>query len=192
MKKLVLLSLAASAIASAQISIGVLGGAPFQDVVKNNAVNGIQSVTRSSNFTVGPALQVNLPLSLRLEVDALYRPYNFDLTGRTTFSPVTARQWRFPVLLQYRFHAPLVRPFLEAGLSFNHLAALSSAAKNITSGPGTLLHQSDAGIVLGGGVDLKIPLIRLSGELRYTRQTLSYFDTFSQLNQAEVLFGIHF
>jgi hypothetical protein len=41
-------------------------------------------------------------------------------------------------------------------------------------------------------VDVKVPLVRLSGELRYTRQTVSNFSDISNLNQAEVLFGIHF
>jgi hypothetical protein len=54
------------------------------------------------------------------------------------------------------------------------------------------LHQSDASVVLGVGVDVKIPFFRLSGELRYTRQTVSNFVSFSNLNQAEVLLGVHF
>jgi hypothetical protein len=186
--------LAGSALANAQsFSVGVLGGAPFQDVVNNGTVNGIQAVARSSNFTIGPSFQVNLPLSLRLEVDALYRPYNFDLTSRTTGVNITAQEWRFPVLAQYRFSTPLVKPFLEGGLSFEHLGNLSSLASTIANGPGQLVHRNDTGIVLGGGVDVKLPLIiRLSGELRYTRQTVSNFASFSNLNQAEVLFGIHF
>ena len=180
--------------ASAQsLSVGVIGGAPFSDVVNGNTVNGIQSITKSSNFTIGGDIQVNLPLSLRLEVDALFRPYHFTLTGRPFSADVNANQVRFPVLLQYRFGGPVVKPFVSAGLSFNHLTGISSAVKStLASGPGELLHQSDAGIVLGAGVDVKVPLIRVSGELRYTRQTVSNFSDFSNLNQAEVLFGIHF
>ncbi|HVW87554.1 MAG TPA: porin family protein [Bryobacteraceae bacterium] len=194
MRKLILILLFSFGAASAQsLSVGLLGGAPFTDVVNGDTVNGIQSIAKSSNFTIGPTVQVNLPLSLRVEVDALYRPYHVALTGRNVSSDISAQQWRFPVLLQYRFSAPLIKPFVEAGLSFNHLSGISDAAKAaINSGPGQLLHQSDAGIVLGAGVDLKVPLIRLSGELRYTRQTVSNFSDFSNLNQAEVLFGIHF
>jgi hypothetical protein len=62
----------------------------------------------------------------------------------------------------------------------------------ITTGPGALLRQSDAGLVIGGGVYVKVPFVRLSGELRYTRQTVSDFASISNLNQAEVLFGVHF
>ena len=180
------------AMSAQSLSVGVVGGAPFQDIVSNANVNGIQSIAKSTNFTIGPSLRVNLPASLRLEVDALYRPASFSFTYKTLGPDISAQQWRFPVLLQYRFGTPVVKPFVEGGLSFDHLSGLSAAAKSITSGPGKLIHQSDASIVLGAGVDVKIPLVRISGELRYTRQSVSYFDSFSNLNQAEVLFGIHF
>jgi len=193
MRKLVLLSILSVAAASAQsLSVGVIGGAPFSDVVKSSVVNGLQSIPKSSNFTIGPALRVGLPAGLRLEVDALYRPYTFSLTGRTTSADISANQWRFPVLMQYRFGTPIVKPFVEVGVSFDHLSGLSNAVKNITSGPGSLIHQTDSGVVLGAGADVKIPFFRVSGELRYTRQWTSNFDSFSNLNQAEVLFGIHF
>ena len=185
--------------ASAQsISVGVLGGAPFTDVVSNS----MGFAPTSTNFAIGPTFQVNLPLSLRFEVDALYRPYSFSetstfLIGAAQFSgtsTVSAMQWSFPFLLQYRIKTPLplVKPFVEAGVSFDHLADISSAASNITSGPGTLLRQSNASVVLGGGVDVKIPFIRLSGELRYIHQGSADFQAISNLNQAEVLVGVHF
>ncbi|MEP6717463.1 MAG: outer membrane beta-barrel protein [Terriglobia bacterium] len=194
MRKFILVSLLSVVAASAQsVSIGVVGGAPFTDVVNGNTVNGLQSIAKSTNFTIGPSLQIGLPLSLRLEIDALYRPASFSLTGRTsTAADYSANQFRFPVLLQYRFSAPLIKPFVEGGFSYDHLSGLSSAFKSLTSGPGQLLNQSNASIVLGAGADVKIPLFRLSGELRYTRQTVSNFANISNLNQAEVLVGIHF
>jgi hypothetical protein len=197
MRKFLLLSSLTVIAANAQLfSVGVLGGAPFNDVTKDSVVGGIRSIPKSSNFTIGPSLQIGLPAGLRFEVDALYRPYEFVLIANTpnvsAQGSISAQQWRFPVLLQYRFGTPIVKPFLEAGVSFGHLSGLSSAAKNITSGPGRLLHDSDASAVLGAGVDLKIPFFRLSGEIRYTRQSVSYFSDFSNLNQAEILLGIHF
>ncbi len=184
-------------------SFGVLGGAPFTDVVNSvTNFNNNSYAANSTNFTVGPTIQVNLPLSLRFEVDALYRPYSFltQFVGPTSIlsgpnvSPVSATpttasasEWRFPFLLQYRFHTPIVKPFLEVGVSFDHLAAISETAQNF--GP---INESNAGVVVGGGVDLKIPFIRLSGELRYTHQGSAYFEGLSNVNQAEVLFGLHF
>lgn len=203
MKILLILGVFGAVSASAQsISVGVLGGAPFTDVVSNT----MGFAPTSTNVTVGPTFQVNLPLSLRFEVDALYRPYSFSFPASilfvngTTFNiadvtaTVSAMQWSFPFLLQYRVKTPLplVKPFVEAGVSFDHLADISSAAKNITSGPGTLLRQSNASVVLGGGIDVKIPFIRLSGELRYIHQGSAFFQGISNLNQAEVLVGVHF
>jgi hypothetical protein len=178
-------------------SIGVLGGAPFTDVVNNGTVNPIQTVVNSSNFTIGPSAQLNLPAGLRIELDALYRPYGFKLYNVPTLFPaslqanVSGSQWRFPLLIQYRFPFPVLKPFLEIGPSFQHLTGANSLVSTIT-GPGRLLHSSNVGIVLGGGVDLKVVIVRLSAELRYTRETVSNFSDISNLNQAEVLFGVHF
>jgi hypothetical protein len=195
LRRLALISFACSSAAAAQaFSIGLLGGANFNDVVKAANTGTYSAVQNSSNFTIGPSFRVNLPAGFRLEVDALYRPYGFTFNaGALGMFPVSAQQWRFPVLAQYRLGSRGLRPFVEAGVSFNHLAGISDAAKSvITSGPGVLLHQTDAGLVIGGGVDVKVPFVRLSGELRYTRQTLSDFANVSNLNQAEVLFGVRF
>lgn len=183
---------------NAQIfSAGVVGGAPFTDVVSAANQNNVAIVSQSSNFTAGPSVQIGLPLNLRVEVDALYRPYNFmvatALPSITNYN-VSAMDWSFPFLLQYRFrtHLPLVRPFVEIGESFDHLGDLSAVAKNITSGPGTLIRQTNNGFVLGGGVDVKVPFIRFSGELRYIHQGAPDFQAISNVNQAEVLFGVRF
>jgi hypothetical protein len=184
MRKLVIIACVSIAAANAQsLSIGVIGGAPFQDVVNGKTVNNVVSIAKSPNFTVGPALQVSLPLSLRLEVDALYRPYSFSLETANGPQAVSSNQ--------YRFGTPVGKPFVEGGLSYDRLTGISDAAKSILFTPGQL-HQSDASVVLGVGADVKIPLFRISGELRYTRQTVSNFGDFSNLNQAEVLVGVHF
>ncbi len=183
--------------ACAQIfSFGVLGGAPFTNVISSVQSNSLSAVPRSSNFVVGPTAQINLPLGLRVEADALYRPYSFQIAspGVQGLSAVSAMDWNFPFLLQYRIATPVPRfkPFVEVGVSFDHLADISAAAKNVSSGPGALLRQTNAGVVLGGGVDVKIPFIRVSGELRYTHQGSADFQALSNLNQAEVLVGVHF
>ncbi len=192
MKNIFLLIVFGSAACAQSLSVGVLGGAPLTDVVNATTIDGIQSVATSTNFTIGPALQVNLPASLRLEVDALFRPYSFSLGNRSAYADISSLQWRFPFLLQYRFSLPVVKPFVEGGVSFDHLSNISAAVKSISSGPGQLLHSSDAGIVLGAGVDVKVPFVRVSGELRYTRQAVSNFSGVSNQNQAEFLVGVHF
>lgn len=81
---------------------------------------------------------------------------------------------------------------MEVGISFDHLSNLSEPATEITAGAGELIRRTNAGVVLGGGVDVKIPFVRLSGELRYTHAGSADFQAVSKLNQAEVLLGIHF
>jgi len=175
------------------LSIGLLGGAPLSDVAKTTAVGAVQSIPKSTNFTIGPALQINLPANLRIEADALFRPYSVNLGFSGGTVQVKGQQWRFPVLMQYRFGgAAIVHPFVGAGMSFGHLSGLSTAAKSITSGPGQLLHQSDASPVVGGGLDVGLPLVRISAEIRFTRLSVSNIASFSNNNQAEVLLGIHF
>jgi len=201
MGKLLLFGMICAASASAEaFSVGILGGAPFTDVVNATNQNNFSFVSRSTNFTIGPTIQVNLPLSLRIEVDALYRPYSFRATstvsapGATSVAPFTVdgNQWRFPVLAAYRFNTPVIKPFVEGGLSFDHLSGLSKAARIITTGAGSLAQQSHAGVVLGAGVDVKVPFVRVSGELRYTHQGSDDFRSISNLNQAEFLVGVHF
>jgi hypothetical protein len=195
---LLLLSGVGSALHAQALSVGLLAGAPFTDVVNNSSslgsADGLFAIANSNNFTIGPSVRVNLPLSLRLEVDALYRPYGFDLfNGGGTQARISAQQWRFPVLLQYRFNTPVVKPFLEGGVSINHLGNLSdNVGGGFINSAGTVLRRSDTGVVLGGGVDVNLYIVHLSGELRYTRDTLANFANISNLNQAEVLFGIRF
>lgn len=75
MRKLCWLFLVAAAAANAQaLSVGVMGGAAFNDVVSSVSGSNLQPVVNSSNFTIGPSIRVNLPVNLRIEVDALYRP----------------------------------------------------------------------------------------------------------------------
>lgn len=201
MRKLLLLaSICALPSLAAPFSVGVIGGVPFTNVVNNPNQPPYGFGSTGTNYTVGPSLQINLPLNLRFEFDALYQPYSFTATSNvspplaTGLAPsnVSASQWSFPMLLQYRFKLPVVSPFVEAGLAVNHLADISVVGANITSGPGTLVRQTSAGVVIGGGVDVKVPLVRLSAELRYTRQGSPYFANVSDLNQAEFLVGIHF
>ncbi|HWE50731.1 MAG TPA: outer membrane beta-barrel protein [Bryobacteraceae bacterium] len=191
----IFISVLGSGAACAQaLSVGVLGGAPFTDVTNAVSTSTLASLPRSTNFVIGPALQVNLPASFRIEVDALYRPYSFQITSISPVGPtVSANQWQFPFLLQYRFKTPVLKPFVEAGVSFDHLSNISAAAQTIPSGqPGSFVHASHASVVLGAGVDVKIPFVRLSGELRYSHAGSADFAALSKLNQAEVLVGIHF
>ncbi|MEO7145351.1 MAG: hypothetical protein ABI165_17790, partial [Bryobacteraceae bacterium] len=64
-----------------------------------------------------------LPLGIGIEADALYRPLDFRVAIANPFFSLpsaSGSQWRFPILLQYRLGTPLIKPFVEAGASFEH------------------------------------------------------------------------
>jgi hypothetical protein len=189
MRKILLVGLFTAAAACAQgISVAAYAGAPFTDVENNASINGISYLSKSPNFTVGAGVQVNLPINLRLELDALARPASFKVSNLT--SNTSATEWRFPFLLQYRLgHGPLVQPFVGVGASFNHFYQIKNA---VTSGPGSIASNSPGGMIIDAGLDLKLKVVRLSGELRYTREFNAAIVDISQLNQAEVLVGVHF
>ena len=189
MRKFVIAGLLTAAAAYGQgISVGAIAGVPFTNVESTTTINGISYLPKSPYFTVGGSFQLNLPYHLRLELDALVRPASFkvsNLVGNTS-----ATEWRFPVIVQYRLGAgKLFQPFLGVGASFEHLYQIKNA---VTSGPGSIATNSPGGMLLNGGVDVKLKLFRLSGELRYTRQFNDSILDVSQLNQAEFLLGAHF
>jgi hypothetical protein len=192
MKLLVGLVVFAGMACAQSISVGVLGGVPFTDAVNTVNNSSYSTVYKSTNFIVGPSLQVNLPASLRLEFDALYRPVKYQATTVAATNSISASQWQFPLLMQYRFKTPRVKPFVEAGVQFDHLSGLSQAATQIASGAGQVLRTNGVSVVLGGGVDVKIPFVRLSGELRFAHEAQQELQSISNLNQAEVIFGVHF
>jgi Outer membrane protein beta-barrel domain len=189
MRNIVLIGLLTAAAACAQnISVAAYAGAPFTNVESTTTISGISYLPKSPNFTVGAGVQVNLPFRLRVEFDALVRPASFkasDLTGNTS-----ATEWRFPLIAQYRLgKGPLFQPFVGVGASFEHLYQIKNA---VAAGPGSIASNSPGGMVIDGGVDLKLKLFRLSGELRYTREFNGAIFDVQELNQAEVLVGAHF
>jgi len=189
MRKIILAGLFTAAAACAQaISVGIIGGAPFTNVESTTTVSGISILPKSPNFTVGPTFQLNLPLHLRVEFDALIRPASFQVSN--LIANTNATEWRFPLLVQYRLGSgKLLQPFVGVGASFEHLYQIKNAA---LSGPGSIATNSPGGMVIDGGLDFKVKLARISAELRYTRQfNAAIFDA-EELNQAEVLVGARF
>ena len=163
----VLITAAALApIGSAQhISVGIVGGVPLTDGLSGSTFTGVDSVTHtfsnSHDYLVGPMVDVRLPFSLGIEIDALYHPVNVttDLTvlpGTVTHSSRNPSTWEFPVLGKYRLPLlPVVKPFVEAGPSFRAKGS-------------DLSYLSGKGFTIGGGLEVKILRLRIAPELRYT------------------------
>jgi hypothetical protein len=180
-------------------SYGLEIGTPLTDVTQTTTLAGINYLRNSTLFTIGPSLQVNLPAGYTVEVEALYRPVAYQIAtaavpyNAAVATNVSASQFRFPVLVQKHFSKfPILKPYGETGLSFDHLANLSQAVKLLSTQPGAIVQTTHAGLVLGFGVDVKVPFVKISPEIRYTRQFSSDFQGIAELNQAEVLVGIRF
>ena len=178
---LVLLEPAGSA-QSQFLSWGVEAGVPL-----NDAVNGFSSSTgtvstNTGRWTLGPTVQLHLPLRLSIEVDALYRSESYqEMTGQHLLPNASINNWQFPFLGKYDLRGGLLRPFVDAGVTFRYLSG---------SGIG---NPSSAGFTIGGGLTLKVLILRLSPELRYTRWNSATvlnpaFANQSQ-NQADFLVG---
>ena len=189
MRKIILAGLLTAFAACAQnISVGAIAGVPITNVETTTTIGGISYLPKSPHFTVGGSFQLNLPFRLRLELDALARPASFSASN--LLANTSATEWRFPMILQYRLNrGKVLQPFVGVGASFEHLYEIKNAA---LSGPGSIATNSPGGMLIDGGVDFKLKLFRLSGELRYTRQVHDSVASLSELNQAEVLFGAHF
>jgi len=169
------------------LSAGVKGGVPFTDLLTaTDVITGApaQVLSQSDNYLVGPVVQLNLPFGFGVEADGLYRATRYTLVTNNE-SPVAVKSssWEVPILIKYTLPTPLIRPFLGVGPVFRRF---NDAPPHDSS--------SDRGLVAGGGVEIKIGALRLSGEARYLRWGTSDYGTSLRLsrNQGEVLIGILF
>jgi len=96
----------------------VKGGVPFGDVFTLEPFR-----PHTQRFTIGPMLDVRLPLGFGIEFDALYKRY--DQTGPSirvgSTVAKTGSSREFPLLGKYRFGSAFAKPYVDAGVSFNRL-----------------------------------------------------------------------
>lgn len=215
MKRLVLALSIPACLAAQPISFGVKMGVPVSD-----AFDIVQSrnlfTPDTHRYTIGPTVELHLPFRLGIEVDALYRSFAYrsvfsdPVSGATVNTNVSSGAWEFPILAKYRLSGGLIRPYVLGGLSFNRLAGVSQVIGCVagdcsklpfsigsTDNPADLSHRTNFGVVLGGGLELKIVNLRISPEIRYTRWGFANFESASGLlksnqNQAAVLVGVTF
>jgi len=176
------------------VSFGVKGGVPVTDAFSDHTFTAVDVITHSfsssKNYAAGLMLELRLPLGFSVEADALYRPLNMTVDTRvlptlTSHFSNDVSSAEFPILGKYHFlHAPVVNPYIEAGPTFRGVGAAAS-------------YLSDRGFAIGGGVDIKLLVFRVSPEIRYSRwgkdATVTGFTAApSNINQAEFLIGVSF
>jgi len=170
--------------AQSPLGYGIKGGVALTNEY-GSTLNNLGISSDGNDFIIGPFVELRLVKGFSVEADALYQPVNLQnlssLTGSLTKSSYMS--WEFPVLAKYRFRipAPLIKPLIEGGPAFR---AHSSSLPDLTA----------SGFTFGGGVEFKVPFVRLSSELRYTHWTApgSTATASPKANQAELLFGIAF
>lgn len=175
-------------------SLGVKAGIPLTSAF-SAGYNGYASASAyDRRYIVGGTAELHLPLRLSLEVDALYRRNGFDLTasdriGAVSNTKTAINDWQIPVLGKYEMRSRAVRPFLDAGVVYRHVSTSQNGlAPDNTNG---------AGVAVGGGITLKLLLLRLSPEIRYTHWGSPPFNNagvvfHSTANQADLLIGFTF
>jgi hypothetical protein len=209
MRPLILLAFGAISAFSQPVGFGVKGGVPLTDFFSTvQSLNGGYNST-TKRYIVGPTLELRLPAGFGIEVDALYRRFNYEGNNVLVdvFNSTTGNAWEFPLLVKYRFQGKLVRPYLDAGVAWNALAGLTQSISRGSStlfplaaasnNPVELNHTTTTGFVIGGGLDVHAAFLHVSPEICYTRWSSEQFANtagtlVSNRNQAEFLLGITF
>ena len=210
MRSLLLLLAAVSGAVAQPFTAGVKLGVPLTDFLSAAESGDTSYSTITNRYIVGLEGELRLPFGLGIELDVLYRHVNYSSTisslSTTTTAGTTSNDWEFPLVAKYKFKAPVVRPYAEAGVAWDTLQGLSQTVKSTvagvvgssssTSNPPELANSSTRGLVLGAGVDIHVLLIHITPEIRYTRWGARQFFApgllSSNQNQAEFLVGVTF
>ena len=171
------------AITSAQnIGYGVRGGLPLSDFLKAESKTGALTnvVKGRGNIILGPMFEVRLPFGLGIEADALYR--RWDAEG--PLSKGTASTWEFPVYGKFKMPGIIVRPYAGAGMNFQRLGDIGKFIGGAT------VDKSRRGFLGAGGIELKVPHVRISPEIRFTRWNDA--GPLRSTNQIDLLIGLSF
>ena len=173
---------------SLPIGLGVKGGIPLNDAFLVTPTNPIQYVADTHRYTFGPYVELRLPAGFGFEVDALYKTYEYRRVVPAATLDQNSHAWEFPFLIKKRFLPGPVKPYLEGGAAFSHLS-IGNVAE--------LSDRNAWGLVVGGGVDLKLGALHFTPEIRYTGWTSRHFESPGTLlqsnrNQAAVMLGIGF
>jgi hypothetical protein len=168
------------------VGVGVKAGIPFTDLLETTgAITGPPpALSQEDNYIVGPVVELRLPFGFAIEADGLYRGTNYHVANTGNLPTVIkSSSWEIPYLAKFRFPIPLLKPFVVAGGAYRTFNDLP---------PGiTATHNA---FVAGGGLELRLGRLRLSGEARYLRwgEPPANAAAFLTRSQGEVLFGLIF
>ncbi len=177
------------------LSFGVKGGIPLTDAYSDvNLGNGAISAHFNNRYTIGPTVELHFPLHVSFEADLLYRHSRYSATSNIVpGGSAGANDFQIPLLAKVDISHGLVGPFIDGGVAYRHLSvSLSNSAGQLFLG---VNNPNSAGIAVGGGVQIKLLLIRISPEIRYTHWGQIAFSNAavtSNNNQLDLLVGVTF
>lgn len=197
------------------ISVGVIGGVGLNDPFDSRNVDiltpsNIRYSFSNHRYIVGPMVQMNLPLHLGLEVDALYRRYSYTSDAAPFNSVISTKTssntWEFPILLKYRVFKGPLSPFLVAGPNFRYVSEGERTSSGLSANPPSssdlvpreLQNRFAPGFSVGGGVSLGAKALKIEPQFRYTRWGWENFASNptgffkSNQNQVDFLLNVRF
>jgi len=209
MRPVLLFLLGSISLFAQPFSAGIKAGVPLTDFLNATSSGTFNYTAPTQRYIVGGVAELRLPLGIGVEFDALYRRLHYTGSGNLvdvfTTSNTTGGKWEFPLLLKYRFHFPVVRPYVDAGVAWDTLTGLKQTVSQVspvpfltpTSTPSELKKNTTMGVVLGAGVDIHAIVLHISPEIRFTRWNAAQISDaagllHSNLNQAEFLVGFTF
>jgi opacity protein-like surface antigen len=214
MRSLCLLVLSAAAMLAQPIGFGLKGGLPLNDFLDAAKNQNFQFSSNTNRYIIGPSVELRLPHGLGIELDVLYRHFGYSsfsstsgITTTVTDARTSGSAWEFPLVGKYKFKGvPFVKPYVEAGVSWDKLSGLTQAVTSTvasitktssTSSPTELNKDTTRGFVMGVGVEIKALVLHISPEIRFTRWGAKHFIDpggllNSNQNQGEFLLGIKF
>jgi len=187
------------------VTAGFTAGVPVTETFESGYSFCESGLTaRTVRYTIGPALDFRVFGPLRGEIDALYQPFSFqtqivDCAPAPTYIHTHGSLWQFPVLLKLRIPAPVVKPFIEAGISVQLAAGVTESQYNLVQRTPVTYHlepNAVPGFVAGGGVEFHFRSLIFAPEIRYTRWFDQNFAPLgepppgSNLNQLQILLSI--
>ena len=191
-KKLILFLLATgAALAESPFGFGLKAGVPLSDALSTSPGGAINYVQSTHRYTIGPYAEFRLPSGFSVELDALYRSYDYGQVGNSRVDvpqAVSTGVWEFPLLAKKSLLGGPIQPYIEGGVALSHLSVNDVLELN---------HRNNYGIVLGAGVSLHVGGIRVTPEIRYNGWAFQNFSSpfgnlHSNRNQPTVLVGIGF
>lgn len=196
--RLTLLLACATTLVSAQVGAGAgfRFGAAANDLFKPSGYIGSEPFEAKTHHHIfGPTVELRLPRGFGASVDFLHKRY--DETGGAVSGGAyntTESSWEFPILAKYRFGSGRLRPYVEAGPSFNRLGGYLITYKTLPSAPSEQPKVSvlRKGFAAGAGLEVKLGPLRLQPAVRISHWRQQ--DTYSvpASTTADVLFGIVF